>query len=442
MRGIHPIPLLCAYVLVALLPLGLAAWQDLPPRPFRDELSSGLAIVAFSMLLVEFVLSGRSRWVSGRIGIDVTMRFHQMIARGIAVFILVHPFLYSLPSSSPRPWDTSGQLTLGLSGASFATGMLAWLLIPALVLMGIFRRKLAYRYETWRLMHGLGAAMIALLTLHHAVDGGRYSDDRGLAILWVVLVIVAFFTLLQAYVFTPLIQLRRRFHVVSVKPIAMKTWELVIEPERGTSIDFDAGQFVWLTLGRSPFSITEHPFSMSSCPSDRPRISFAIKEVGDFTRSVGSVSVGTSAYLDGPHGNMVLRGKSGVGVAFIAGGVGLAPVMSILRQLRVDRDRRPLKLIYGNRVADQIMYARELAEMNGEMNLEIHHVLSEPPPDWTGLVGQIDEAVLRKLLAADDRRAWLYFVCGPAPMIDSVERSLYRLEIPMRQVLAEKFDYD
>ena len=118
MRGIHPIPLLCAYVMVALTPLGLAAWQDLPPRPFLDELSSGLAIVAFSMLLVEFVLSGRFRWVSGRIGIDITMRFHQVIARGLLVFTLIHPYLYSLPSSSPRPWDTSGQLTLGLSGAS------------------------------------------------------------------------------------------------------------------------------------------------------------------------------------------------------------------------------------------------------------------------------------------------------------------------------------
>ena len=85
-KGIHPVVLLCLYVLVALLPLGLAALQGLPPRPFQDELASAIAMVGFSMLLVEFVLSGRFRWVSGRIGIDVTMRFHQLIARGLAVF--------------------------------------------------------------------------------------------------------------------------------------------------------------------------------------------------------------------------------------------------------------------------------------------------------------------------------------------------------------------
>ncbi|TFG62554.1 MAG: hypothetical protein E4H28_07515 [Gemmatimonadales bacterium] len=442
LRGIPPILLLLAYVSLALTPLGLAAWQGLPPRPFRDEFSSAIAMVGFSMLLVEFVLSGRFRWVSGRIGIDITMRFHQVIARGLAVFILIHPFLYSLPSSSPRPWDNTGQLTLGLSGASFSTGVLAWLLLPTLVLMGIFRGELPYRYETWRLMHGLGAALIALFTLHHAVDGGRYSNDPGLAIFWIILVIVAFSTLLQVYIIGPLIQLRHRYRVVSVKPIATKTWELVIEPERGSAITFEAGQFAWLTLGRSPFSITEHPFSMSSCPSDTPRVSFAIKEVGDFTRTIGSVQVGTSAYLDGPHGNMIVRGKSGVGVAFIAGGVGLAPIMSILRQLREDRDRRPIKLVYGNRVAEQIMYEGELADMKSDLSIEIHHVLSEPPPGWTGAVGQVDEALLEKLLGTEDRGAWLYVVCGPGPMIDSVENSLSGLGIPLRQILAEKFDYD
>lgn len=442
MRGIPPVLLLFAYVALALTPLGLAALQGLPPRPFRDELSSALAMVGFSMLLMEFVLSGRFQWVSGRTGIDVTMRIHQVIARGLAVFILIHPYLYSLPSSSPRPWDTSGQLTLGLTGSSFAAGVIAWLLLPTLVLMGILRRELPYRYETWRLMHGLGAALIALLTWYHAVNGGRYSNDASLEVFWLVMVIVALSTLLQVYVIGPLVQLRHRYRVVSVEPIAMKTWELTIERERGSAIPFEAGQFVWLTLGRSPFSITEHPFSMSSCPSDTPRISFAIKEVGDFTRTIGSVQVGTPAYIDGPHGSMVVRGKSGVGVTFIAGGVGLAPIMSILRQLRKDRDSRTIKLVYGNRVAEQIMYEREIADTKAELSLDVFHVLSEPPPGWTGDVGQIDEALLKKLLTAEDRGAWLYVVCGPAPMIDSVERSLRGLGIPLHQILAEKFDYD
>lgn len=441
-RGIPPILLPFAYVAIALMPLAIATWQGLPPRPFRDELSSALAMLGFSMLLVEFVLSGRFRWVSGRIGIDITMRFHQLIARGLFVFILIHPFLYSLPVAGTRPWDTTGQLTLGLNPASLITGVLAWLLLPTLVMAGIFRRDFPYRYETWRLMHGLGAALIALLTLHHAVDGGRYSANPALTAFWFIMVAVAFSTLMQVYVVGPLIQLRHPYGVVSVKPIALKTWELVIEPARGSAISFAAGQFVWLTLGRSPFAITEHPFSISSSPSDTPRIAFAIKEVGDFTRNIGSVAVGTPAYLDGPHGNLVVEGKSAAGLMLIAGGVGIAPVMSMLRQLRANRDRRPIKLLYGNRIADQIVYQDELADMQKQLNLEIHHILSEPPSGWTGSVGRVDDALLEKLVDEEDRNAWLYVVCGPAPMIDSVEGGLSRLGIPLRRILAEKFSYD
>jgi len=85
-------------------------------------------MVAFAMLLMEFLLSGRFKSVSGSTGIDLTMRFHQLIARSLTAFILIHPFLYVTPLKYPLPWDTTGQLTLGLSSASITTGILGWVL--------------------------------------------------------------------------------------------------------------------------------------------------------------------------------------------------------------------------------------------------------------------------------------------------------------------------
>lgn len=439
-NGIHPVPLIAGYIVIALLPLGLAAWQGLPPRPFPDELASALAMVGFSMLLMEFVLSGRFRWATGRVGIDVTMRFHQLIARILAVFILAHPFLYSLPMSDPRPWDTTARFTLDLEGAAFVTGGLAWLLLPVLVATSMFRRDLPYRYETWRLMHGMGAALIALLTLHHVMGSGRYAGDPLLTAFWVIMVVVAFSTLVHVYLTGPLGRLRHTYRVKSVERIAAKSWELQIEPAAGSAMTFKPGQFVWLTLGRSPFSIVEHPFSISSCPADRPRISFIIKEVGDFTSGIGSTPPGAPAYIDGPHGHIYLPDGDEAGVTFIAGGVGLAPILSMLRQLRADRDTRPLQLIYGNRSEEQIMYRDELADMVAELDLEVLHVLSEPPSGWNGATGVIDETLLRDEL---DRGAGrLYVICGPGAMIESVEDILRRLGVPKSRVLAEKFNFD
>jgi predicted ferric reductase len=437
-----PAVLLIVYLLIALAPLALAYMQGLPRRGFSDELSSALAKVAFVMLLMEFALSGRFKSISGTTGIDLTMRFHQLIARSLTAFILIHPFLYVTPLKHPLPWDSTGQLTLGLSAASLVTGLLGWVLLTPLVLLAIFRDQLPYRYETWRLLHGLGAAVIAILGTHHAIDAGRYSGHPILTAFWLGMLALAILALLYVYVITPLLHLRHPYRVVSVKKVARKTWELNIEPTSGMAIEFAAGQFVWLTLDRSPFAITEHPFSISSCPANRPIIGFTIKEVGDFTNNIGSIPVGARAYIDGSHGNLTLAGRSGIGIAFIAGGVGLAPIMSIRRQLRAENDGRSLKLIYGNRLVEQIMYQSELDEMKDVMDIEIHHVLSEPPGEWTGAVGQLDKAVLQRYLRFEGHARWLYVVCGPAPMIDGVENSLERIGVPLKQIISEKFSYD
>lgn len=439
LSGLHPATLLVIYLSVVLAPLGFATALNLPPRAFPDELSSAIAMAGFSMLLLEFVLSGRFKNISGRIGIDVTMRFHQLIARPILAFILIHPFLYTTPSSSPLPWDSSGQLSLGITAASLVTGMLGWLLLAVLVFWAIFQRESGFRYETWRLCHGIGAGIIALFSLHHVMDGGRYSAYTPLAWFWFAMVALAMLTLLHVYLIRPLIQLRHPYRVKSIKKVALRTWELTIAPEQGEAMDFLPGQFVWLTLKCSPFNIQEHPLSISSCPAERPLIGFTIKEMGDFTNTISTIPIGSCAYIDGPHGHLVLEGKAGNGLAFIAGGSGLAPIMSMLRQLRVNKDPRPIKLIYGNRVVDQILYQQELNEMREALNMTIDHILSDPPPGWLGRVGHLDINSLRSCLEIEDRAQWRYVVCGPAPMIDSVEHSLKQLGVSPRQIISEKF---
>lgn len=439
---IHPVPLLIGYVVVALAPLALAYAEGLPPRGFLDELSSALAMVAFSMLLLEFMLSGRFRTVSGRIGIDLTMRFHQLIARSLAAFVLVHPFLYRTPYGPPLPWDTSRQMTLGLDAASLVTGLIGWLFLGVLIVTAIGRDKLPFRYETWRVMHGLGAAAIALAGAHHAIEAGRYSGRPALEAFWLAMVGIALLTLVVVYIVTPLRQLRVPYRVVSVEKAALKTWTVVIEPVCGEAIRFGAGQFVWLTLGRSPFAVTEHPFSISSCPADGPRLEFTIKEAGDFTGAIGALAPGAPAYIDGPHGNVTLSGRPADGLVLIAGGVGIAPIMSILRQMRAEGDRRPVRLIYGNRVAEQILYRSELNEMAHLLRLDVNLVLSEPPPSWEGPVGLIDQTLLAKLLDVAVTADWLHIVCGPATMIEGVEDALGRLGVPMRRIVSEKFSYD
>jgi predicted ferric reductase len=400
-------------------------------------------MTAFAVLLVEFVMSGRFRLVSARIGMDVTMRFHQLVARVILAFVLIHPFLYQTPLlAQPLPWDTTGQHSLGLDAGSLLTGIIAWIALPGFVLMSIYRDEIPYRYETWRAMHAAGAVVIAVAVTHHTLNAGRYSADPVLSGFWLALLAAAFGSVVWTYIIAPLGEVGRRYQVVSVNKIALKTWELKIRPEQGEALAFEAGQFAWLNIGHSPFSLHENPFSISSAPAERPDIRFVIKEMGDMTRRIGDTTPGTVAYLDGAHGNLTVRDRPAKGIALIAGGVGIAPLLSIARQMQAENDQRPLILLYGNRVAEQIIYKDELDNLASRAETTVVHVVSEPTSDWKGLTGLINRATIKEVFAFEGAAGWLYLVCGPPPMLEPVEEALVALGVPTGQIVSEQFYYD
>src|SRR5918998_5076320 len=96
-----------------------------------------------------------------------------------------------------------------------------------------------------------------------------------------------------------------------------------LEPPPAAEFRFDPGQFAWFAIGRSPFSITQHPFSFASS-AEREEVELAVKARGDFTSGVGQLEPGTTVYVDGPHGVFSIDQDEGPGFGLIAGGVGIA----------------------------------------------------------------------------------------------------------------------
>ncbi|WP_431284975.1 ferredoxin reductase family protein [Humitalea sp. 24SJ18S-53] len=432
-----PAPLILTLLALAILaPAGLG-WALLgPARPWLDEAATALALVGFAALLVEFVLSGRFRAVSGGVGVDRTMRWHQRIGRVLTVALLLHPFLYTLPDGAAfwRPDDVTRVHALGLGRAAIVSGLLAWLLLALLTLTAIWRDALPYRYETWRSMHGLGALLLVGLGLHHALAAGRYAAHPAVAgTLW-ALSGLAVLTMAWVALVRPLT--RRPWRIAMVRPAARKIWEVVLEPVGHAGLAYRAGQFAWLKLDRGPFSRREHPFSIASAPAEAGRLRFLIKEAGDFTRTIGGLPTGARAFVDGPHGNLCLEGHSEPGIAFICGGVGVAPALGMIRHAAARGDLRPMLLLYGNRLADQILAAEELAALDW---LTVVHVLGEPPPGWTGEAGRLDAALVARRCAPAAAAGWLFVLCGPAPMLATVRQALRGLGVPAARILMERF---
>jgi hypothetical protein len=113
------------------------------------------------------------------------------------------------------------------------------------------------------------------------------------------------------------------------------------------------------------------------------------------------VPAGQRIYLDGPHGAFTLGNPADMHV-LIAGGIGITPMISMIRTLADRGDRRPVILLYGSKDLESITFREELEALKARLNLVIVHVLSDPPAGWTGEPGYIGAAVFKRHLPPPD----------------------------------------
>lgn len=442
--------LLLVYVFLINSPLVFSWLADLPARPWRDELASALGMVGLVIILLEFVLSGRFKNISAPIGIDVIMRGHQLMGRVLIILLLVHPVIYSLPNNMLLPWDTYLTQATRLDTFDTITGLLAWLGLALIVFLALKRDAEQSNYENWRCLHLILAIATATLALLHAFGAGRYTEYASLDILWFSLVLLALFALLHVYLTVPLQQRSRAYLVESVSMVAERTWCLVLKPEHGLVINYLAGQFVWLKFSNPFLNSQEHPFSISSHPLNQQTLEFTIKEFGDFTNHIGQLPIGSKVYVDGPYGHFTMKQRHAEGVMLVAGGVGIAPIMSILRQLAQEGYRSPVVLITCHAALSDIPYKEELAAFSKQLTIETIHMtsLSEDGTDVENGAENIDclQGQLSYQAIADNipsqASSWLYFVCGPTGMMDTAESALLELGVPLKQIVSERFRYD
>jgi len=438
-RGMRGYLLVLLYAAGALIPIALATEQyPLHPNAFPTEIASALGLAAFGLMLVELVLLSRYRWISDRIGIDRALRFHRCAAYAMVGLTAFHPLLYAAPEGGPWPWFSGTEPELGLGGWPLWTGLAAWILIGTLVVTAIDRNALPWRYEIWRRLHAGGSLLVAVLVAVHAFTAGGYSTGAALGVFWVTLLAAAAVSLLQVYLIEPWLQKRAPYVVEAIDRIGAHTWALRLRPRlrRGqhSALRFRPGQFAWLKLGRRALWAREHPFSMSTAPEEAPTIGFTIKEKGDFTDGIGDLAVGSTAYIDGPHGHFV-PDEDDISTVYIAGGTGIGPIMSHLRAFRARGDPRELTLIYGVHTPEHIVERDELAALTRELNLTVHYVVRHPDEQWQGAAGVIDRDRLLACLPATERAARRYFVCGPEPMKATVKRTLRELGIPPDRIV-------
>jgi predicted ferric reductase len=304
--------------------------------------------------------------------------------------------------------------------------------------LSVWRERLRIDYELWRWTHiVLGIAAIVFAQLHASM-AGLYINTTWKQAIWILMAAAMVSFVLYLRLLKPARQNADRWRVAAVRSERGDTTTLVLEPVGHDGFRFLPGQFAWIKLGPSAFTVEEHPFSFSSSAEQARRIEFGIKALGDFSRAIADLREGTEAYVDGPHGAFSMDRYQAAGYVFIAGGVGITPFMSMLRTMADRRDPRPVLLMYADKQWDEVAYRDELDGLKQQMDLEVVYVLEDPPDEWEGEKGFITPEVLERRIP-DERFDRDFMICGPPVMMDAVHEALLQHGVAQDRIQLERF---
>lgn len=199
---------------------------------------------------------------------------------------------------------------------------------------------------------------------------------------------------------------------------------------------FLAGQFVSVTLDTREGEQTKH-FSIDSAPAD-PFVEITTRLTGSaFKDALVALRPGDRVRIAGPRGRLAVP-ENAAGVVFLAGGVGITPVRSIMRDQVQRGTGLPMVLFYGNPDQDNVPFGEEFDGYAREHpEITVVHVLAAPGAGWTGETGFITADVVRRHI--DPGLGWRWIVTGPPAMIDAMRPVLADLDVPGDDVSLESF---
>ena len=222
---------------------------------------------------------------------------------------------------------------------------------------------------------------------------------------------------------------------VSVTEVIQRTATcLSIRAQAPDGLSYQPGQWALVTPVPDNGSGTK-PLSFSSSPTE-PYVEFTKRLSGsNFSRGLRSLKVGDPIVFKGPNGDLVYREDLDQ-VVFVAGGIGITPVRSIIRYIHDSGRGGAFRLLYANKSLDDVPFREELEGMADNGGIEMTYVLEEPPQGWRGPTGFITSRIIRDEVPDPADQNW--YLCGPPPMVDCLEQALESLDIPAAQVFKEK----
>jgi predicted ferric reductase len=399
-----------------------------PGVPLLGVLAHVCGMLAGYGVLVLLVLMSRAPALERGVGADVLARWHARGGRLVVGLVLVHAVAATVAWAQVTGAGALGATwqVVGMPALPAATAGTVLLLAAAAVSVRAARRRV--RHETWHGVHLLMYAAVAL-SFAHMLAGPDLVGHRVLQIGWALAYTHVFALVLRHRVLTPLRQAaRHRLRVAEVRAEGAGVVSIVVEGAHLLELQAQPGQFFrWRFLTPDHWA-NAHPFSLSAAPT-ATTLRLTVKALGDGTRDLQHLPVGTWVVAEGPYGAVTSARRRLGNVLLIAGGVGITPMRALFETLPLGPGQ-DLLLLYRARTAEDLLFRDELDAIAARRGARVAYLLGpdREPLSAAGLLRMVPDLTERDV-----------YLCGSPGLTTAVRAALGTAGLPPEQVHEERF---
>ena len=393
-----------------------------------------IGMLAAVLLFYQLVLVGRLKVLDQVFSLPTLVSVHQINAAAIILLAGLHPICIL---------SSENKLLIPLEMRYWPEWLGVGLLAAIAIQFSIsqWRTKLGMRFDSWLPVHRcLGVAIFGLLIVHILFVSETFSEKglpRNAAI-----VSAALLGLLWLWIRSGWLRAKKNpFSVMQISSAANGSVSVELKPVTNRSFQYLPGQFVIVSIQSKGISPEPHPFTLSSTPTRSENLQLTVRESGDWTRHITRLAEGDRVFIQGPFGRFShLLAHREREIIMIAGGIGITPMLSMLRFMVDRQDQQAITLIWSNRSRGHMVYPDELKELGekltGFRSVLIFTGLSD---EWLSTEGlNLDK--LRSILKGCSRKASI-FVCGPEQMMVHVKNDLKQIGFQSRSIHTETFGF-
>jgi ferredoxin-NADP reductase len=211
--------------------------------------------------------------------------------------------------------------------------------------------------------------------------------------------------------------------------------------EKPSGFSFKPGQAVDVVINLPAGHNDCHTFSLVSAPFENELIVATRMRNSVYKHALGSLPIGSRAEINGPTGSLTLHGDLARPAVFMAGGIGITPFMSILRQAAKDQLPQHLLLLYSNRRPEDAAFLAELQQLEVKNKyfrmIATMTQMSASGRSWEGETRSINEDLVKR--AVGDLSAPIYYLAGPPDMVGALRDTLNCAGINDDDIRSEEF---